>query len=363
MARRRPITETETDTMPINDDHQLDAWREVLGLCELRAGDNVVVFTTEASNPCNIDHAMRACAAMGARVCRLDVPPLAGVGAFGQRANVAVTPVSGHRMAVDMLKRANMVLDLVGLLHSPEQLEILAAGVKMLMVIEPPEILARLVPSAEDKQRVVEASQRLKAARTMRVTSDAGTDLTMSLGQFPLASQWGYTDEPGHWDHWPSAFVSTWPNEGSSNGRVVIDAGDMLFPFKSYVQSPITLDVCNGYITRIEGGFDAKYLRKHLESFNDPGAFGVSHVGWGLHAKARWGALGLRDKFQSHGMDARSFMGNFLFSTGPNAEAGGSNASPCHIDIPMADCSVALDGVDVVVRGRVTTQNEGGRNV
>ena len=113
----------------------------------------------------------------------------------------------------------------------------------------------------------------------------------------------------------------------------------------------IELDVRDGFITRIDGGFDAKYLRKHLESYNDPAAFGIAHVGWGLHPKASWGALGLRDKVQSHGMDSRSFAGNFLLSTGPNAEAGGSNHSPCHIDIPMADCSVSLDGEPMTVDG------------
>jgi len=130
-----------------------------------------------------------------------------------------------------------------------------------------------------------------------------------------------------------------------------IDAGDILLPFKFYVQSKIELDIRDGFITRVDGGFDAKYLRKHLESYNDPAAFGIAHVGWGLHPKASWGALGLRDKTQSHGMDSRSFAGNFLFSTGPNAEAGGSNHSPCHIDIPMADCSVSLDGEPMTIDG------------
>jgi 2,5-dihydroxypyridine 5,6-dioxygenase len=244
-----------------------------------------------------------------------------------------------------------MVLDLMGLLHSPEQLEILAASTRMLLVIEPPDMLARMIPTIDDKRRVQAAQKRLKAAKTMTVTSRAGTDLTMPLGQFSTLAQWGYSDEPGHWDHWPSGFVATWPNEGSSQGRVVIDAGDILLPFKFYVQSKIELDVRDGFITRVDGGFDAKYLRKHLESYDDPAAFGIAHVGWGLHPKASWGALGQRDKIQSHGMDSRSFAGNFLFSTGPNAEAGGSNHSPCHIDIPMADCSVSLDGEPMTIDG------------
>jgi 2,5-dihydroxypyridine 5,6-dioxygenase len=344
--------------MPISDDHRLLLWRDVLALCHVKAGENVVVLTGEGSLAQNVDLALRACTAMGAKVCRIDVPPSAAGGGFGSRPSVEVTPLTGHRLVVDTLKRADMVLDLMGLLHSPEQLEILAAQTRMLMVIEPPEMLARMVPTTDDKRRVQAAGKLLKAAKQMHVTSKTGTDLRMGVGQFPTLRQWGYSDEPGHWDHWPSAFVATWPNEGSSQGRVVIDAGDMMFPFKSYVQSKIVVDVHEGAITRIEGGFDAKYLRKHLESYNDPAAFGVSHIGWGLHPKASWGALGLRDKTQSHGMDGRSFMGNFLFSTGPNAEAGGSNHSPCHVDIPMADCSISLDGIPVTIDGEVVAATQ-----
>jgi 2,5-dihydroxypyridine 5,6-dioxygenase len=344
--------------MPVSDDQKLTMWREVLQLCRVKAGENVAVLTGESSLPANIDMAMRSAVSMGAKVCRIDVPPGDAGGGFGSRADVGVTPLTGHRIVVDALKKVDMVLDLMGLLHSPEQLEILAAGTRMLLVIEPPEMLARMIPSTEDKRRVQAAQKHLKAAKMMTVASKAGTDLKMPIGQFPTLAQWGYSDEPGHWDHWPSGFVATWPNEGSAQGHVVLDAGDILLPFKSYVQSRIELDIADGFITRIDGGFDAKYLRKHIESYNDPAAFGIAHVGWGLHPKANWSALGLRDKFQSHGMDSRSFAGNFLFSTGPNAEAGGSNHSPCHIDIPMADCSVSLDGVPMTANGVIVAPDQ-----
>jgi 2,5-dihydroxypyridine 5,6-dioxygenase len=52
-------------------------------------------------------------------------------------------------------------------------------------------------------------------------------------------------------------------------------------------------------------------------------------------------------------MDGRAFYGNFLFSTGPNSEAGGPNNSRCHIDIPMRGCSVYLDGNPMVIDGDV----------
>src|ERR1700733_9849458 len=101
--------------MPVADDHRLSIWREVLQLCRVKAGENIVVLTGESSLAPNVDMAMRASAAAGARVCRIDVPPSGSGGSFGHRANVATTPLTGHRLVVDTLKQADMVLDLMGL--------------------------------------------------------------------------------------------------------------------------------------------------------------------------------------------------------------------------------------------------------
>ena len=347
--------------MAVSDDYRVQMWREVLQLCRTRTDENVIVLTGESSHPLNIDAAMRALVALGVRPLRVDVPPLPWRDpACGDRSlNVGSTPLSRHALGVTLLKQADFVIDLMGLLHSPEQVEILAAGTRMLMVVEPPEVLAGMMPTADDKRRVLAADARLRRARTMRVTSAAGTDLRMQVGQFTTLPEYGYADEPGHWDHWPSGFLSTWPNEGTATGRVVIDVGDMLFPIKRYVESsPITLEIDNGMIRSMEGGFEARYLRRFIEAYQDLQAWAVSHVGWGLQPKARWTGLGLRDKAQSLGMDARAFYGNFLFSTGPNAEAGGSNHAACHIDVPMANCSLYLDDEAIVVDGDVVAEDQ-----
>ncbi|HEY1607927.1 MAG TPA: 2,5-dihydroxypyridine 5,6-dioxygenase, partial [Paraburkholderia sp.] len=42
-----------------------------------------------------------------------------------------------------------------------------------------------------------------------------------------------------------------------------------------------------------------------------------------------------------------------LFSLGPNNEGGGSRTTTCHIDIPLRNCTVALDDRVVVRDGRV----------
>ena len=258
--------------------------------------------------------------------------------------------------AVPELDNADLIIDLLFVLDPrlfrpiPERGK---GGPRVLVVLEPPEILARLLPQARDKQRARDAQALLGAAAIMRVTSPAGTDFTVELGQFPPACQFGYADEPGHWDHWPGVFAYIYPTDLSAHGTLVLTSGDIILPRYGYIREPIHLDIDGGYTRSIAGGLDAELLQDHLSSFGDPEVFAVSHLGWGLSDKARWSELALYEKGETEGQDGRAFYGNFLFSTGPNLSAGGTRAAACHLDIPMRGCSLSLDDRPVVVDGDV----------
>lgn len=341
--------------MAVSDYDLITAWQQVLTLSKLEAGQTVTVLTSSATHPQTLSAALTASQSMGAVVNRLDLPPVNGEKALSRDAlaYLGTTPLTGNRAAIAALKESDLVLDLMTLLFSPEQHEILASGTKILLAVEPPEILVRMVPTEADRTRVLAAQRRLSAAREMHVVSAAGTDLRCPMGEFPAIAEYGFVDEPGRWDHWPSGFALTWPNEGGANGRIVIDQGDILLPQKSYVSSPIVLTVENGYAVRIEGGMDAELLNDYMESFNDPEGYAISHIGWGLQPRARRSTLGLYGREATIGMDARAYEGNFLFSLGPNNEAGGARTTACHIDIPLRLCTVSLDGQEVVRRGKV----------
>ncbi|MCO4893032.1 2,5-dihydroxypyridine 5,6-dioxygenase [Cupriavidus sp. WGtm5] len=342
--------------MPVSDHLMIEAWRKVLRLSRLEPGQTVTILTSAATHPQTLSTALTATQSMGAIVNRLDLPPVNGEKALSRDAlaYLGTTPLTGNAAAIAALKASDLVLDLMTLLFSPEQHEILQGGTKILLAVEPPEVLARMVPCEADRERVKAASQRLASANEMHVVSPAGTDLRCPLGEFPAISEYGFVDEPGRWDHWPSGFALTWPNEGAAHGTIVLDRGDILLPQKAYVTEPIRLTIESGFATRIEGGLHAELLSEYMASFNDPEAYAISHIGWGLQPRAHWSTLGLYDREATIGMDARAFEGNFLFSLGPNNEAGGHRTTACHIDIPVRRCTVRLDGVDVVVAGKVT---------
>ena len=346
--------------MPVSDADMVRAWTHVLTLSKLKPQDVVTVLTSQSTHPQTLRTALIAASNLGARVNRLDLPPVNAEHAHSRDslAYLGTTPLTGNRAAMAALKESDLVLDLMTLLFSPEQQEILESGTKILLAVEPPEVLVRLLPSLEDKATVGEAAALLKAAKEMRVPSKAGTDLRLPIGEFPAVQEYGFVDEPGRWDHWPSGFSFTFPNEGQASGRIVLDKGDILLPQKSYLTSQIEMTVENGYVTAITGGLDADLLNDYMDAFDDPEAYAISHVGWGTQARARWSTLSLYDREQTLGMDARAFAGNFLFSLGPNNEVGGSRITACHIDIPMRNCTVSLDGREVVREGKLLARKE-----
>ncbi|BBU33276.1 hypothetical protein BTHE68_70100 (plasmid) [Burkholderia sp. THE68] len=341
--------------MPVSDYQMVDAWTQVLRLSRLEAGQTVTILTSASTHPQTLSTALIATQSMGAIVNRLDLPPVNGEKSLSRDslAYLGTTPLTGNRAAIAALKESDLVLDLMTLLFSPEQLDILKTGTKILLAVEPPEVLTRLVPTPADRERVLAAQARIARAKEMHILSAAGTDFHCPLGEFEPIAEYGFVDEPGRWDHWPSGFALTFPNDGRAHGRIVIDRGDILLPQKSYAQERIELTVEGGYATRIEGGVDAQLLSEYMATFNDPEAYAISHIGWGLQPRAHWSTLGLYDREATIGMDARAFEGNFLFSLGPNNEAGGSRTTTCHIDIPLRHCDVFLDGEPVVRDGVV----------
>ena len=333
--------------MALSESQQISMWAEVLRLCNVNKQETVVVLTKPEARPENVKAAYNACIEIGAKAVHMEP-------------HIGKTRLRDNGVAMEAMRQANLVVDLVGLhlQRGGERPHVLAAGTRILYVTEPPEALARMMPREEDKQRVQAAGKRIEAAKTMRVESEAGTAFECDLGEYPVLYEYGYADEPGHWDHWPAGFVATWPNETTARGTIVIDRGDIIFPFKSYVQTPIRVDFENGYITEISGDFDANYMREFIESYNDRDGFAMSHVGWGLQPRAKWTALGMLDKQQTNGNDGRAFLGNFMFSTGPNDDAGGTRDTLCHLDIPMRNCSVYLDNEPMVVKGEVIPEDQ-----
>ena len=292
---------------------------------------------------------------LGAHPAVVEVPTPAASSPVPVRSTGASHAVAGHRSAIAACASADFVVDCTveGLLHAPELGTILADGARVLMISnEHPEVFARVASDKGLADRVRTHLARLRAASTMRVTSPAGTDLTISLAGAVCAGSDGTVTDRGDIAHWPGGLVLAFPAAGSVNGTLVLAPGDVNLTFKEYVRTPIRCTVVADRIESIEGdGFDAELFESYLAAWGEADAYAVSHVGWGLNEACRWESLAMYDKADTNGTELRAFAGNFLYSTGANEVAG--RFAVGHFDLPMRHCTITLDGDPVVTDGAV----------
>ena len=328
-------------------------FRAEFELCNVRPGETIALLTDLAARREYVAASFAAAQALGADVyemCVNSVPSWDRVG---------VATVGRCKGSVEALKAADMLVCLHIPLFTKWLADVRAAGTRVLMIIDGPDDLERLLSPPGLKEAVIHAGERLAKTTVMRVVSDAGTALTVECGEYPVMAQYGFAELPGRLDNWGAGMVHTFPNEGSANGTVVLAPGDIvILPYCRYVQDEIRLHISGGFIRKIEGGLDAALMTDWLEdnrqSPEDMDGHAVSHLGWGLNPQARWYDLALHgDEPTRHHAGARAFAGNFLFSTGPNTQGGGQRATTGHYDVPMRNCTVMLDDRVIIERGRV----------
>jgi leucyl aminopeptidase (aminopeptidase T) len=182
---------------------------------------------------------------------------------------------------------------------------------------------------------------RLRAGTWVRVTSPAGSDITVSRGgRAPRGWYTAIVREPGEISAFPGGEVSFPPLEGTSNGvivfeRVVTDLGA--------ISDPIRITVREGVAVAIEGGSDAARLLALIDGV--PGARNIAELGIGLNPAAR-----LSDDIT----ESKKRVGTAHFALGDNAGGyGGVVESPVHLDGMLLDVTITIDDELVVQDDRV----------
>jgi 2,5-dihydroxypyridine 5,6-dioxygenase len=336
----------------------IDCFARVFELCKVARGDEVAILSETQSRQVNVQLTELALLRLGARPFHVVMPTPPVETSIPIRSTGCSIAVRRNKSAIAALASSALVADLTveGMLHSIELPDILAQGSRVMMVSnEHPELLERLVPDPALKPKVEKGAAMMRAAKEMRVTSKAGTDLVVDMHEARAGGGWGYTDAPKGVTHWPGGLCACYPRSGAVNGTIVMAAGDVNLTFKRYLETPVTLRLENDYIRSIEGpGMDADLMRSYIDAWGDRNAYASAHLGWGMNPAARWDALTMYDRNQVHGTELRVFAGNFLFSTGANQFANRFTLG--HFDLPMRNCTVKLDGRTVVDEGRLIAE-------
>jgi len=315
----------------------LASFRRVFEMNGITLGTNVAIVCESQSRPILTQLAELACYDLCASFYTIVLPTPEQTASVPVRSTGSSDAIQAKRPVIEALKHSEIIVDVTveGLVHAPEMPEIHEAGTRLLMICnEHPEVLERLEPSPSLGPKVTHGIQMLEQAKTMTITSEAGS----------------FSKEPGSVAHWPGGLCLAFPKQNCVNGQIVMDVGDMNLTFKKYMQDKITLTVENDFVTNIEGqNLDADLFRSYLAAWDDPIAYGFSHVGWGMNPRARWDSLAMYDKKDIQATEFRAFAGNFLFSTGSNQEAGRFTLG--HFDLPLRNCTIKLDDTIVVDKG------------
>ena len=326
---------------------------EVFGVCRVKPGEVAAILSESQSRSVLAELAELALIQMGAKVFHVRLVSPRQKEAVPLRSTGTSLAIEGLEPVIQALSASQFIVDCTveGLLHSVERAALLAKGARIMMISnEHPEILERLKPSPIVHEKCQLGARMITEAKTMRVTSAAGTDLSVDLTGVQGRGSAGLADQPGSFGYWPAGLCICYPSNGSVNGTLVLDRGDVNLTFKRYLESPVTFRIENDFVTAIEGnGLDAELMRSYYANWDDRNAYAISHVGWGMVPAARWDALVMYDKRDTNGTELRAFAGNFLISTGANPSAG--RFTSCHFDFPMRNCTVSLDGREVVRQG------------
>lgn len=204
------------------------------------------------------------------------------------------------------------------------------------------EIMVRCMNA--DYNAIAERTHRIcrlmRETATIRVTSPAGTDITMPIGGREAHASSGLFREKGQWGNLPTGEAYLAPLEGQSEGVVVVD-GSMAGV--GMTGGPIRIKVEGGYATDITGGDEAARLVELLEPHGRDGR-NVAEFGIGTNDRAILTGVILEDE---------KVMGTIHIAFGDNKSMGGSVRVASHLDGLVKHPTVWFDDRKVMENGRL----------
>lgn len=173
------------------------------------------------------------------------------------------------------------------------------------------------------------------------ITSELGTDYYCSIKGHKVFAQYGMSLEKGQTSSPPDIECATGAIPGTAHGKVVID-GSITHPEMGLLKEPITLYIENSFVTKIEGGEEAKRYERILKEANDPRMYRIGEIGVGLNPDATLCGRMLEDE---------GCMGYVHVALGNNETD--NQDFLLHIDMMFKDPTIEVDGKVIFDNGNV----------
>jgi leucyl aminopeptidase (aminopeptidase T) len=272
-------------------------------------------------------------------------------------AEVAITVIDSRKdfnheppkFVAESMKHADVVIGVIyTLMHTKARKAAQSAGARFASLGGVgKEYLSNLDFGVEDLNLIERRANRLAEmvtqAKTAEITSDEGSQLTMSLLNRKGIAMIPICREPGTYCYLPDySEVPCPPVEGTAEGILVIDGAILGSPqLDRVVQEPITLKIEEGKITRMSGGKDADDLKRILANADSNGKV-VAELGIGTSHKVKR----LRGVRKDDAM-----LGTVHIGLGKNNHIGGELDSAVHIDLMVKKPTLELDGFVIIEKG------------
>ena len=331
------------------------ALRAVQGLANInvRPGEQVLVLSSAAQDPVLHDALLAACDAAGAG----DV--------------IAITLVPSRRLtdyrhpAPALAAAATADLTIVATSMAfprayDDMTETILSNGKRLVLINnaPMPDFARGAARADAQfllQETRRVAQAIGKAKTVRVRSAGGTDLTVGICR-PCMVLTGYADDECGFGSYPSGEAMCSPAEGTAEGTFVADEfGQVVYisgsgPQIGLIDEPIRLHFEGGKLVGSEGGTKKRLLESILARA-DEHVVNLGELGIGTNPFARPIAH-VENKFRL-GTAHIALGDNHLIGWRGAETYGGTIVSGRHIDLVTGDVEVELDGKTIIKDGEI----------
>jgi leucyl aminopeptidase (aminopeptidase T) len=188
-------------------------------------------------------------------------------------------------------------------------------------------------------ERSSKVAQILSRGEDVRITTPAGTDLSLSIKGRAGEPDTGIYHQPGEFGNLPAGEAYVAPVEGSAQGVLVVDGA---MSAVGMLKEPIVMEVRDGVVVDLQGP-QAGILRKALEGLGEA-AYMIGELGVGTNDKAVICGEVLEDE---------KVLGTIHLALGNNTFFGGTIQVASHLDGILREPTVAVDGELLLEKGRL----------
>jgi leucyl aminopeptidase (aminopeptidase T) len=206
------------------------------------------------------------------------------------------------------------------------------------------EMMARTMAAdfSSLRARSREVARLLTEGSEVRITSAAGTDLTIGIAGRTALSDDGDLSASGAFGNLPPGEAFLAPVEGTTNGRLVVDG--TMWPV-GRLSEPLVWEVADGYVREMSG-LHADEVRAAIEPYGAE-AFAIAELGIGTNDAAQLTGNVLEDE---------KILGTIHVAIGDNHTFGGTVRVSSHQDGIVLEPTLSIDGRTIVEGGSLLVQ-------